>query len=139
MGYVSSHLSSLGLDPPSFRFKFVQFSDHSEHSESTQTESYRRGLLMFLRSLYDASIPILFPSGPVTLQQLLPRALRSWRTRLAETLTSLRIRGHSLPLMCPPLILLACPRLRSFSMTGDNLSAEQEIYNRNTKLNHELL
>ena len=76
---------------------------------------------MYPRSLYDASTPIIFPSGPVTLHQLLPRAQVAAKTRLAETLTSLTIRGHSLPLMCPPLVLLACPRLRSFSMTGNNL------------------
>lgn len=107
VGYVSSHLSSLGLDPPSFRFA----------SSSFLSRPHR----MYARSLYDASTPIIFPSGPVTLHQLLPRAQAAAKTRLAETLTSLRIRGHSLPLLCPPLVLLACPGLRSFSMTGNNL------------------
>ena len=74
-----------------------------------------------LRTLYDGSAPILYPGGPVTLQEVVGGALGGARTRLAATLQKLTIRGHSLPLLCPPLALLACPALRSFTMSGQLL------------------
>ena len=70
------------------------------------------------RTLYDGASPIMFPSGPVTVQSLLPLALTAPTTPLASSLRCLLVRGHSLPLLCPPLLLLACPRLHKFSMTG---------------------
>ena len=73
------------------------------------------------RTLYDGSAPILYPGGPVTLQQVVGGAGGGARTRLAATLRTLVIRGHSLPLLCPPLALLACPALRSFTMSGQLL------------------
>ena len=88
VGYISGQMSNVCLDPPSFR------------------------------TLYDASSPIIFPTGPVSLHQLLPGAVTSAKTRLADSLHSLVIRGHSLPIVCPPLILLACANLQSFSMSG---------------------
>ena len=81
-------LASLSLDPPSFR------------------------------TLYDGAAPIIFPSGPVTLQELLPQAAAAATSPLAASLRRLTVRGHSLPLLCPPLVLLACPALRTFRMAG---------------------
>ena len=70
------------------------------------------------RTLYDGSAPIIFPSGPVTLQSLLAGALGGVRTSMAESLRSLSVRGHSLPLLSPPLILLAATNLKTFTMKG---------------------
>ena len=70
------------------------------------------------RTLYDGAAPVIFPSGPITLQQLLPCAVNAPRTPLSKTLISLSIRGHSLPLLCPPLALMACEKLGSFNMNG---------------------
>jgi len=87
-GYLTSQMSNMFLDPPSFR------------------------------TLYDGAAPVIFPSGPITLQQLLPHAVTAPRTPLSKNLLTLTIRGHSLPLLCPPLALMACKKLGSFSMTG---------------------
>ena len=87
--------SSLSLEPPSFR------------------------------NLYDGAAPIIFPSGPVTLQSLLPAAVCAPTTPLSSSLRSLTIRGHSLPLLCPPLVLLACPLLQHFSMSGHSLGSSR--------------
>ena len=70
---------------------------------------------MFRNQYKDA--PIISPEGPVSLHELMSKAAKLAKTRLAERLSSLRVRGDK-SLMCSPLILLACPRLRQFSMTG---------------------
>jgi len=87
-GFLTSQMSNMFLDPPSFR------------------------------TLYDGAAPVIFPSGPITLQQLLPYAIEAPVTPLSENLISLTVRGHSLPLLSPPLALLACKKLKTFSMHG---------------------
>ena len=86
--YLTSQMSNMFLDPPSFR------------------------------TLYDGAAPVIFPSGPITLQQLLPLASKAPITPLSKNLQSLTIRGHSLPLLCPPLAVMACKKLKTFSMHG---------------------
>ena len=96
---VTSQLSSVSVDFPSLR-----------HSVSLDPPSFR--------TLYDGSAPIIFPSGPVTLQSLLAGAVTGAPTSLASSLVSLCVRGHSLPLLSPPLLLLKATKLTSFSMKG---------------------